>query len=148
MLNTIVAISGKPGLYKLVSRGNRMLVVESLEDSKKRVPVYANDKVISLADISMYTEEDDMPLRDVLNALKTKQNGSVVELDIKKASKEELFDFFGTFVPNFDRDRVYPNDVKKLITWYNLLVTSGNDDFDSDMTPTEGDNIDNRKEQE
>ena len=129
MLRTILAISGKPGLYKLISRGNRCLIVETLDAAKKRMPAQANEKVISLYDISMYTDSEDIPLPEVLEAVKTKYNGQVVELDYKKASKDELFEFFGEVVPTFDRDRVHASDIKKLIQWYNLLIQNGETEF-------------------
>lgn len=147
MLETILAISGKPGLYKLVSRGNRNLIVESIDDKHQRMPAFSTDRVISLADIAMYTDSEEVPLADVLTTLKEKEHGAVCSLDPKKASKEELFDYFAEILPSFDRDRVYPTDVKKLIQWYNILINNGLDDF-SKMQPTEGDNIDDRKEQE
>ena len=78
MLETILAISGKPGLYKLVSRGNRSLIVETLDEVKKRMPAFATDKVISLADIAMYTDEGEVPLREVLNSLKKKEKGQLL----------------------------------------------------------------------
>ena len=146
MLETILAISGKPGLYKLVSRGNRNLIVETIDAQKKRFPAFAADKVISLADIAMYTDEKEVPLRQVLNNIKAKEDGKVAQLDWRKASKEELFAFMGEVLPNFDRDRVYPADVKKLIQWYNILINAGITDFEEEMAPTEGDNIDDRKE--
>ena len=131
MLKTILAISGKPGLYSLVSRGNRSLIVETLDGSHKRLPVFGTDKVISLADIAMYTDEEEVPLRQVLNAIKEKEQAkSVDSIDLKKASRDELFDFMGEVLPNFDRDRVHPSDVKKLIKWYNILITNGITDFD------------------
>lgn len=145
MLETILAIAGKPGLYKLVSRGNRSLVVESIDEKHHRMPAFSTDRVISLADIAMYTDEEEVPLADVLTNLKTKENGAVSSLDYKKASREQLFDYFAEILPNFDRDRVHPSDVKKLIQWYNILILNGLDDF-SKMAPTEGDNIDDRKE--
>ena len=147
MLETILAIAGKPGLYKLVSRGNRSLVVESIDEKHHRMPAFSTDRVISLADIAMYTDEEEVPLADVLTNLKTKENGAVSSLDYKKASREQLFDYFAEILPNFDRDRVHPSDVKKLIQWYNILILNGLDDF-SKMAPTEGDNIDDRKEAE
>ena len=76
MLETILAISGKPGLYKLVSRGNRSLIVESIDSQHRRMPAFAADKVISLADIAMYTEEEEVPLADILTTLKTKEKGA------------------------------------------------------------------------
>ena len=145
MLETILAISGKPGLYKLVSRGNRNLIVETIDAQKKGFPAFAADKVISLADIAMYTDEKEVPLRQVLNNIKAKEDGKVAQLDWRKASKEELFAFMGEVLPNFDRDRVYPADVKKLIQWYNILIENGLTDFDEALKETEGDNIDDRK---
>ncbi|MBO7167588.1 MAG: DUF5606 domain-containing protein [Bacteroidaceae bacterium] len=145
MLETILAISGKPGLYKLVSRGNNNLIVETIDAQKKRFPAFAADKVISLADIAMYTDEKEVPLREVLNSIKAKEGGKVASIDYRKASKEELFAYLGEVLPNFDRDRVYPADAKKLVQWYNLLVENGLDNFDETLQETEGDNIDDRK---
>ena len=145
MLETILAISGKPGLYKLVSRGNNSLIVETIDAQKKRFPAFAADKVISLADIAMYTDEKEVPLREVLNSIKAKEGGKVASIDYRKASKEELFAYLGEVLPNFDRDRVYPADAKKLVQWYNLLVENGLDNFDETLQETEGDNIDDRK---
>lgn len=146
MLETILAIAGKPGLYKLVSRGNRSLIVESIDDKHQRMPAFSTDRVISLADIAMYTDDEEVPLADVLTSLKEKENGAACSLDVKKASKNQLFDFFAEVLPNFDRDRVFPSDVKKLIQWYNILIKAGITDFEEELAPTEGDNIDNRKE--
>ncbi len=148
MLETILAISGKPGLYKLVSRGSRNLIVESIDAAKKRMPAFATDQVISLADIAMYTDAEEIPLRDVLNSMKEKENGAKATLDPKKASRDELGAYLAEVLPNYDRDRVYPADIKKLIAWYNILVEAGLTDFDKTMAPTEGDNIADRAEQE
>ena len=145
MLETILAISGKPGLYKLVSRGNHNLIVETLDTQKKRFPAFAADKIISLADIAMYTDEKEVPLREVLNNIKAKESGKTTSIDYRKASKEELFAFLGEVLPNFDRDRIYPGDVKKLIQWYNILIENGLTDFDETLKETEGNNIDDRK---
>ena len=146
MLETILAISGKPGLYKLVSRGNHNLIVESLDTQKKRFPAFAADKVISLADIAMYTDEKEVPLREVLNSIKAKESGKAASIDYRKASKDELYAYLGEVLPSFDRDRVYPADVKKLVQWYNILIENGLTDFDEALKETEGDNIDDRKE--
>lgn len=148
MLETILAISGKPGLYRLVSRGNRNLIVESIDAAKKRFPAFGADKVISLADIAMYTDEEEVPLRDVLKSIKEKENGGKATLDIKKASREELGAYLAEVLPAYDRDRVYPTDIKKLISWYNILVEAGLTDFDQTMAPTEGNHIDARATQE
>ena len=145
MLETILAISGKPGLFKLVSRGNRSLIVETIDAQKKRMPVFGTDKVISLADIAMYTDEKEIPLREVLKNIKEKENGKAACIDYRKATKEELFAFLGEVLPNYDRDRIYPADVKKLISWYNILVDNGIDNFDEALRETKGDNIEDRK---
>lgn len=107
-----------------------MLIVEALDSTKKRMPVYASDKVTSLSDISMYTDDDDVPLTQVLASLKAKENGAVVAFDYKKASTAELQEFFAQVLPNFDRDRVYASDIKKLIQWYNILINAGITDFE------------------
>lgn len=145
MLETILAISGKPGLFKLISRGNRNLIIETIDAQKKRMPAFSTDKVISLADIAMYTDEKEVPLREVLNSIKAKENGKQTSIDYKKASKDELYAFLGEVLPSFDRDRVYPADIKKLIQWYNILIENGLDDFDETLKETEGDNIEDRK---
>ena len=145
MLETILAISGKPGLYRLVSRGNHSLIVETLDAQKKRFPAFAADKVISLADIAMYTDEKEVPLRQVLNSIKEKEQGKASSLDWRKASKDELYAYLGEVLPSFDRDRVYPTDVKKLIQRYNILIENDLTDFDEALKETDGDNIDDRK---
>ncbi len=132
MLKTVLSIAGKPGLYKLVSQGKNMLIVESLID-KKRFPAYGNEKIISLGDIAMYTDAEDVPLKDVLLAMREKENGAAVSLDWKKASAEELRDYLAEVLPAFDRDRVHTSDIKKLIAWYNLLVSSGMTDFETEV---------------
>lgn len=128
MLKNILAITGKPGLYRLVSRGTNMLIVESLLDGK-RMPTYARDKIVSLADVSMYTTGEDIALREVLEKLRDHENAAPCSLDAKKATNDELREFFAQILPEFDRDRVYPTDIKKLILWYNVLVAAGITDF-------------------
>lgn len=128
MLKTILSISGKPGLYKLISQAKNMLIVESLQTGKRQ-PAYAHEKIISLGDIAIFTDEDDVPLGEVLNAIKTKENGAKVSLDIKNADNEALRAYLAEVLPNFDRERVYTTDIKKLISWYNLLIETGNADF-------------------
>lgn len=128
MLKNILSISGKPGLFKLVSRGTNMLIVESLIDGK-RIPTYSRDKIVSLAEVSMYTTGEDVSLSEVLNALGKKYNFKAVEMDAKKADNEELRAFFAEVLPTFDRERVYPSDIRKLIAWYNLLIQAGFTDF-------------------
>ena len=105
-----------------------MLIVEELATGK-RVPVYSRDKVISLADIAMFTDEGETPLFEVFKSVKEKENSEKASVTTK-ATAEELRTWFAGVLPNFDRDRVYPSDIKKLITWYNILVETNNDDFD------------------
>ena len=145
MLETILAISGKPGLYRLVSRGNHSLIVETIDAQKKRFPAFSADKVISLADIAMYTDEKEVPLRQVLNSIKEKESGKASSLDWRKASKDELYAYLCEVLPNCDKDRIYPTDIKKLVQWYNILIENGLDDFDETLKETEGNNIDDRK---
>lgn len=103
MLKTILSISGKPGLFKLVSHGKNMLIVESLAD-KKRVPAYAKDKVISLGDIAIYTNEAEVPLHEVLTNVKNKENGQQASVSTS-AKPDELRAYFAEILPNFDRER-------------------------------------------
>ena len=129
MLKNILSITGKPGLYKLVNRGNNMLIVESLQDGK-RMPTYARDKIVSLADVSMFTNGDDIELWKVLESIKKHEDGKPVAMDPKKADKTELADYFTQILPDWDRDRVYPTDIRKLIQWYNILVAAGLTEFE------------------
>ena len=128
MLKNILAVTGKPGLFKLVSRGNNMLIVESLLDGK-RMPTYARDKIVSLADVSMFTEADDIALSEVLTKLGEKEGLKVASIDPKKADNDQLRAFFANVLPTYDRDRVYPSDIRKLVIWYNILINAGITDF-------------------
>ena len=148
MQQTILAISGKSGLYKLVSRGKNNLIVEALDETHRRMPAFATDRITSLADIAMFTETDDIPLMDVLETVKALEEGKKASIDLKKASSNELKDYFTKVLPEWDRDRVHISDIKKLISWYNILIEAGITDFKEEMQPTDGDNIDDRKAQE
>ena len=128
MLKNILAVTGKPGLFKLVTRGNNMLIVESLIDGK-RMPTYQRDKIVSLADVSMFTEGEDIALSEVLTKLGEKEGLKVASIDPKKADNDQLRAFFANVLPNYDRDRVYPSDIRKLISWYNILINAGITDF-------------------
>jgi hypothetical protein len=122
MLKEILSVTGKPGLFKLISQGKNMLIVESLIDGK-RIPAYTKDKVVSLGDIAIFTETEEVPLGQVLEALKTKENGAVCSVD-PKADNDKLRKFMGEVLPEYDRDRVYPSDIRKLISWYNILINA------------------------
>ncbi len=148
MLQTILSIAGKPGLYKLVSRGKMNLIVETLDETHKRVPAFATDRVTSLADIAMFTETEDIPLGTVLAKVSAKEDGKVCSLNWRKASAAELQTYFGEVLPDFDRDRVHNSDIKKLLQWYDILIKAGISNFEEELAPTEGDNIDDRQQQE
>ena len=135
MLKKILSISGKPGLYKLVSQAKNMLIVESIITGK-RTPAYAHDKVISLGDIAIFTEGGEVHLRDVLAKIKEKENGAVASIDLK-SDPDTLRKYFAEILPDFDRDRVYPTDIKKLLSWYNLLVEKGLAEFSEEKEETE-----------
>ena len=126
MIKTILSISGRPGLYKLVNRGKNMLIVESLLDGK-RFPAYAHDKVVSLGDISIYTEDEDIALSEVFEAIKAKHNTGTV--DVKNLDDADIRAFFGEVLPTFDQERVYTNDIRKVFAWYNILINAGITEF-------------------
>lgn len=135
MLKTVLSISGRPGLFRLVNRGKNMLIVESLSTGK-RTPAYAHDKVISLGDISIYTMEEDVPLGDVLESVKAKHEGKPV--DIKAIGNDAAVrEYFAEILPDFDREKVYTSDIKKLLTWYNQLIEAGVTDFATREEETE-----------
>ena len=129
MKQTLLAICGKPGLYRLVARGNGNLIVESIDEQKRRITAGSRDRVTSLRDVSMYTMDDDKPLMEVFESIKEKYNGQRVDIQTSKADKAQLFAFLDEVLPDNDADRIYPGDVKKLIQWYNILVQAGYTDF-------------------
>lgn len=122
-MKRILSIAGKPGLYSLVSQGKNMLIVENVQ-THRRMPAYASDKVMSLADIAIYTTDQDKPLYEVLQALSDKNGGKAVDLKTYD-TPEKLREYFGEILPDFDRDRVHNNDIKKLFSWYNTLADAG-----------------------
>ncbi|MCU0324951.1 MAG: DUF5606 domain-containing protein [Spirosomaceae bacterium] len=122
LLRDIAHISGKSGLFRILKPGRAGVIVESLDDKKQREMVSANARVSVLKDISIYTEDynKSTPLGDLF--LKIREvYGEIVEKDLKNASKNELFDFMETVMPDFDRSRVHDSDIKKIIQWYNVL---------------------------
>lgn len=127
MIKGILSITGKPGLYKLLSRGKNALIVENIA-TKKRTPTYPHEKVISLADITMYTDHGDEPLPEVFEKLYAKAEGKPV--DIKGfANDAAIRDYFGEVLPDYDRERVYTTDIRKLFSWYNQLIAAGVTEF-------------------
>jgi hypothetical protein len=122
-LTGIIAISGRPGLFKVLTQGKNSIIVESLVD-KKRFPAYATDRVSALEDISIYTYEEDAPLKDILTAIYKKEDGKVCPSH--KEDLKVLQNYILEILPNYDQERVYPSDLKKLFQWYNLLLSTGN----------------------
>lgn len=129
MLKGILSISGKPGLHKMVSNSSNAVIVESLSDGK-RFPVYSNSKIIALEDISIYTESEDMPLKEVFKRMYAKENGQTTLSH--KESNEKIIGYFNEIVPEFDKNRVYTSDMKKIIQWYNILIEKGMLKFDEE----------------
>lgn len=123
MLRTILSVSGKPGLFRLLSQGNNKLIVESLVDGK-RMPIHAKDRVVALGNISMFTTGDDIALSEVLTNLYEHQKGQPVAAEHLQSS-EALAALFEQVLPSYDKYRVYPTDIKKLYTWYNVLIAAG-----------------------
>ncbi len=136
-METILSISGKPGLYKLISRGKMNLIVETIDATHHRMPVFASDRVTSLGDIAMYTDTDDVPLWKVLASVGDKEGSEKSALNYKKCSSKELRDYFAEVLPNYDRDRVHDSDIKKLLQWYNILVENGYTDFKDLLSASE-----------
>lgn len=133
MIKGILSIAGRPGLYKLIQSGRGSLIVEQLTTGK-RLPVQQRDRVISLADVAMYTDGDDVQLSEVLTSLANVADSK--EVDIKTVEAEGLREFFAKVLPNYDRDRVHVSDIRKLISWYNLLIEAGITDFKDEEETT------------
>lgn len=131
-IKEILALSGKPGLYKLLSQGKNSIIVEGLDDHK-RFPVYAATQISALEEISIYTETDDKPLKEIFQEMIEKLEGK--EALSHKSSASELEAFFSTILPDYDRDRVYISDIKKVVQWYNQLLKVGLITADSEEKP-------------
>jgi hypothetical protein len=121
-LKGIISISGRPGLYKVITQGKNSVIVESLMD-KKRFPAHSSEKISSLEDISMFTYDEDAKLVDVLTKLFEIQAGA--EGPSNKSDEKTLRSKFEEALPNYDKERVYFSDIKKLFQWYNMLLAEG-----------------------
>lgn len=121
-LSGIISISGRPGLYKVIAQGKNSIIVESLVDNK-RFPAYSSDRISALEDISIYTIDDDKPLKDIFADIYEKQEGK--EGPSHKSDIGELTEYFSEILPDYDEERVYASDIKKLFQWYNLLLKAG-----------------------
>jgi len=133
-LKDLLAITGKPGLYKTVGQNKSSLIVESLIDGKK-IPVYSANKISALEDISVYTYEEDIPLKKVFALIAEKENGG--KAITPKASSEELKSYMREVLPDFDQDRVYTSDLKKIFNWYNNLHEHGLITLDEEVASEE-----------
>lgn len=136
MFERIMTISGKPGLFRLLSSGRNMFIVEVVDETKKRLPIHNTDKVVMLDDIAIYTDTDEVPLRNVFAKIYEKENG-VLPFDLKMATPEELVEYFEGIMPDYDRERVYLTHIKKMYAWYNVLVANGVVDFSVEELPDE-----------
>lgn len=135
MTERILSISGKPGLFKLISQGKNMLIVEEIATGKRR-PAYMRDKVMSLADIAMYTTEEDVPLYTIYESIAALEDGK--QVDVKAlADDTALRGYFAKVLPEFDRDRVYCSDIRRALNWYNQLVAAGITDFSTPKAEAE-----------
>ncbi len=119
-LSKILTITGKGGLYKIISSSQSSLIAESLEDGK-RFPVFATNRSSTLEDISIFTVDEDIPLKDVLWKMYETEEGKKSSID-HKADDESLKEYFEKIVPEYDRERVYPSDIKKVVKWYDILL--------------------------
>lgn len=127
MLKKILAITGRPGLYEIVAQGKNMILVQDISTGR-RFPASARDKIVALGDISMYTDDGDTPLGEILDRVYAHFEGKAI--DVKGLEKEgKLAETFGEIVPDFDRNRVYNSDIRKLFSWYNLLLAAGFKEF-------------------
>lgn len=147
-METILSIAGKPGLYKLVSRGKRNLIVESIDEAHRRLPAFASDRVTSLGDIAMYTDTDEVPLWQVLENVGKLEQLQPLSFSYRKVASDELRTYFTKVITNWDQDRVHDSDIRKLLQWYDILVKNGITEFKTILTPTQGNNVNDRTESE
>ncbi|MFL0353791.1 DUF5606 domain-containing protein [Xanthomarina sp. GH4-25] len=134
-LEKVLAISGKPGLFKLITQTRGGFIAESLID-KKRLSVNIHQNVSVLSEIAIYTLTEEVPLRKVLSKIKEKEDSKETAIS-HKDGKDALEEYFFEILPDYDEDRVYASDIKKVIQWYNLLQKHDMLDFDADATTSE-----------
>ena len=135
-LSKIVSISGKPGLYQIKSQAIGRIIVESVSDGKC-IPAFARDRMSSLEEISIFSTDEDRPLKEVFMMIHEKM-GDKVDFDYKKASPEELREKFAFVMPDYDEEAVYPSDMKKVFQWYQMLNDKGLLDFTVEPKEEEG----------
>lgn len=134
-LTKIVSISGKPGLFVIKSQAIGRLIVESVLDGKCS-PAFARDRMSSLEEISIFSTDEDRPLKDVFKMIHEKM-GDKVDFDFKKASNDELREKFAFVMPDYDEDAVYPSDMRKVFAWYQMLMDKNLLDFTEEETQPE-----------
>jgi len=142
-LEKILSISGKPGLYRIISQSKKSIIVESLVD-KKRFPVNAMNSVSALGDIAIYTYDEEVPLKEVLRNMFTKENGGEA-LD-PNSDKKKLLDYFREVLPEYDEERVYASNFKKIASWYNILVATEFDFSESEQTEDDANELPSSEE--
>lgn len=147
MLREIISITGKPGLFKLLSQGKQSLIVEEL-GTGRRFPATARDKVVSLGDIAMYTESGDTPLGEILDKVYAHEAGKPIDVKALASKQGALKDKFADIVEDFDRVRVHDGDIKKLFSWYNILIANGFDKFTEEEEKKTEDNKSEKETQE
>ena len=130
MLKEILSISGKSGLYKLISRGRNMLIVENLADGV-RTPAFLSSRAVALTDIAIFTDTSEIQLGVVFTKIFERESGHTASIDAK-ADNDALRNYFSEIIPDFDRDKVHPSDIRKIINWYNILVAAGVTNFDDE----------------
>lgn len=134
-LSKIVSISGKPGLYKVTGQGKANIIVESLIDGK-RFAAFVQDKMSSLEEISIFTTNDDRPLKEVFKKIHS-DIGLQLDFDVKKLNQKDLKEKFSIAVPDYDTETVYPSDMKKVFVWYQMLVEKDLLDFTEELVVEE-----------
>lgn len=134
MLKDILAISGQSGLYKMVSKGNNSVIVESLLTGK-RVPAHSTNKIISLEDIAIYTATTEVALQDIFKIIAEKEDSQ--KCINHKSSANELKKYFAEILPDYDQDRVYVSDMKKVFQWYNILQENDMLNFEEEVSEAE-----------
>ena len=136
-LSNVLVISGKPDLSELVSQTKGGAVVMNLVTGQK-YPVFKNDRISSLGEIRIFTDSDERPLEDVMQAIYKHLDGKATAFDPKKADGKEMADLLAVVLPDYDRDRVHTSDMKKLFAWYNILLAANKITFDEEKTEENG----------
>ncbi len=145
MLKKILSISGRPGLYKLISYGKNMLLVEGLTDGH-RFPVHSRERVMSLGDISIFTTAEDLPLSQVFENVGKKFENKAIDTKAY-STPDQLHEFMKSVLENWDEERVHNSDIKKVISWYNILVNAGITDFTAKDEEEEANNEEKNEEE-